>query len=248
MKAVNYAVASTTIIYVWFALLGAFVYGTKLETNVFKNVSEESHKWESYFLRSIFLVVLGCHIPFIFFGGKESTLIIIDEIKRGSISKALAQKLGEFESSAESPLLEQGEDSYNRLVNDTNNQSTVSRKSMAYKEMPRPSYVIGTMANYLGIIFLSIVLNDIALIFEFLSAISISCLAFLFPGAFYLLAEKRFATPEQKEKQAAVRFEARVFCVLGVAIFMVCMASNIAELVLHHSKVALVKETEVPSK
>jgi len=39
------------------------------------------------------MVVLACHIPFIFFAGKEGLCIVIDEIDRRSVSKVLDERI-----------------------------------------------------------------------------------------------------------------------------------------------------------
>lgn len=54
------------------------------------------------------MIVIACHIPFLFFSGKEGTLIIIDELTRKSISRALQQKLNALaeEEAMATPLID----------------------------------------------------------------------------------------------------------------------------------------------
>jgi hypothetical protein len=48
---------------------------------------------ENYVMQFLFLIILACHIPYLFFSGKEAILIIIDEVMRKSISLVLSKKL-----------------------------------------------------------------------------------------------------------------------------------------------------------
>lgn len=41
----------------------------------------------------MFLIILACHVPYLFFSGKEALLIMIDEVMRKSISLTLSKKL-----------------------------------------------------------------------------------------------------------------------------------------------------------
>lgn len=93
LKACQIALGFTGFLYFSIALLGIFFFGSLVTENILNNVGNEEKNWESFALRIIYLLVLACHIPFIFFTGKESTLIIIDEIMRKSVSKALTEKI-----------------------------------------------------------------------------------------------------------------------------------------------------------
>ena len=94
-SALFWAINITNMIYISIAFLGVFFFGTAIEESILNNFSAAGGDWESYLLRIIFLVVLACHIPFIFFSGKESVLIIIDEYNRKSVSKAIMNKIAE---------------------------------------------------------------------------------------------------------------------------------------------------------
>merc|ERR1712127_460205 len=70
--------------------------------------------------------------------------------------------------------------------------STAKAQRMAYKDMPYLSYVTITISFYCVIVTGAIFILDISTIFDFASAISITALAFIFPGWFYLKVETKF--------------------------------------------------------
>lgn len=254
LKATKGAISICAVIYTAVAFIGIAHFGSIINQNVLHNMAAEKEHWESYLLRFVFLVVLICHVPFIFFVSKESMLIIIDEYQRKTISKALTVKIREYDgmhlrtqtnadSLGENDIINNISDlkiskmkihsvgmhsmmnpKEPLLKNDTTlNQSctTSKRSAMAYKEMPYWVYFTSTTLCY-GILMLgSIYITDIGLIFEFISAISGSCLAFIFPGWFYLLAERKYASIAQKKKNKNIRIQSIVFVILGLFSFVI---------------------------
>ena len=101
-KSFGYACLIVTILYIFMSSICIYSFGSgiKEHSSILDNLGDECSPddpeqcpFESKLLRAMFLVVLSCHIPFIFFSGKEGLLIIIDEIDRKSISKALEFKI-----------------------------------------------------------------------------------------------------------------------------------------------------------
>ena len=92
MMAVLIGTIASSIIYLSIGILSIYTFGTEIESSVIKNVNEEDNAY-SYIIRISFLLVLACHIPYIFFPTKESLLIIVDEIQNKSMTKALQYKI-----------------------------------------------------------------------------------------------------------------------------------------------------------
>ena len=90
----------TFTIYILVGVICTLMFGSTLQSSVLlsigdapRNDGKTTEFWEAYVVQISFMVVLMCHIPFIFFSGKEALLTTIDEIARKSISSALWHKL-----------------------------------------------------------------------------------------------------------------------------------------------------------
>ena len=83
------------------SLIIAFeLFGQGVDSNMLKNIAEESGVLP-LILQSIFMIVAVMHIPIIFFIGKESILIVFDQLTRGSYTKG-TQKITSKVSNKES--------------------------------------------------------------------------------------------------------------------------------------------------
>ena len=92
MMAVLISLILTFIIYSSLAILSIYLFGSGLEKSVLTNVNRQENIF-SYIIRISFMIVLACHIPYVFFVLKESLLIIVDEARHKSMSKELAEKI-----------------------------------------------------------------------------------------------------------------------------------------------------------
>ena len=73
------------IVYIFFSFMAWYVYGDTLHANIFDNIQKED-TFSSIFIRSLFLLIFICNIPFLFLPGKEAMLIMIDEYMTCSMS------------------------------------------------------------------------------------------------------------------------------------------------------------------
>lgn len=96
---------------------------------------------------------------------------------------------------------------------------------MAYKDMKTVYYVIGTLSFYIIILAVSCLVNDVSIVFDFVSATSITMLAFIFPAWFYLVAQGKFCKPQDKSPMwTGVSV---FFLILGLCNFLLSMSVNI---------------------
>ena len=73
-------------LYFILSFTGLLMYGHKVNQSLLVNIGtkylDNKVFVEAYVMQFLFLIILASHIPYLFFSGKESFLIIIDELMR----------------------------------------------------------------------------------------------------------------------------------------------------------------------
>ena len=73
---------------------------------------------------------------------------------------------------------------------------------------------------------LAIVIPDVGTVFDFLAAVSVTCLGFAFPAAFFIAAERKFPDPVMIKKNGFHRMMAYFHVFLAIFVFFLSMTSN----------------------
>lgn len=76
----------TFVIYVSTGILTIYLFGSSIKSNVLVNIADEGGNVLSYLNRIFFAVVIACHVPYVFFYGKEGICIVVDELQNQSTS------------------------------------------------------------------------------------------------------------------------------------------------------------------
>ena len=84
---------------------------------------------------------------------------------------------------------------------------------------------------YIVCIVLSIFVTNLKIIIELLSAVAFSSLSFIWPGMFYLIAERRYGDHSGKKGRLIHRVHAWIEIVVGILVMGVMLVNNILKII-----------------
>ena len=84
-----YTLSLVGVVYTYVGIICVYIFRVKIkdEDTILKNIAADASKELSIICQVTFMILAAFHAPIVFFVGKESTLIIVDEIIHGSIAE-----------------------------------------------------------------------------------------------------------------------------------------------------------------
>lgn len=213
MAVCNQCTYWSTFCYCSIGVMGCLLYKSEVKLSVMENIGLKTGFLNASLLL-IFCLVLGCHIPFMFFPCKETLLVMVDEFRTGSISKAMSQRI----QAAGSP-----KESHNT--------------DMGYKSMPDRLYYSITFALIGCLFILSIVVKDLSTLFDLVGMLACTFYIFLFPSFGWLLSVIKVNSLENTQYDVEIRqkflkqAKSTLLIVVGVAAFTVQLVSLSTKLI-----------------
>ena len=112
------------------------------------------------------------------------------------------------------------------------NEEKSDDSEMAYKDMKNLYYYTATLLLFLAETFFAIFIPDIDVVFNFVSAFSVSCLGFFFPAVFFIWSEKKYGNNQEVLQRNKIhRIMAWFHLFFGTFIFLLCFTQSILSII-----------------
>ena len=171
------------------------------------------------------MMVFLCNIPFLFLPGKEALLLMIDESMNMTMSIALMKRIDQIKNG----LLLHPNDTATQtsylLLNYKEEEDEVKAESISNR-VSNSIYYVNAVGLFTLELICAILIDDITIIFGFLTAIAESMLTFFMPAAFYLLSCKVTNT----KANIFLKLGCYLYFILGTILFTVTIQHNVRKL------------------
>jgi amino acid permease len=207
IKSVVASLLFVMIVYVIVSVVALLKFGTGLEDNMLKNVSS-MNGWIPIVISFVFLIIVAMHIPIVLFVGKESLLIMLDELMRKTYSTDARPTIDTAYGLRDS-------------IGAAKNAAVSEGK--AYLTMHPVIFYGFSIMVYCLVVTAACLLNDITLVFGIIGSISGSYIIFIAPAQFYLMS-----IHNEGVKVAAWRkVLAWIFMIFGCFVTVICLFATI---------------------
>jgi hypothetical protein len=202
MNATALALIFTIIIYTTTGLLSIYLFGSSISSNVLVNIADEGDNFFSLAVRVAFACVVACHVPYVFYYGKEGCSIVADELINHSTSAQLSKKKRADWSEVDKEAME--------------------NEDPAYFSMNQTLYYGITIFLYVITIAGANLVPNVAIIFDYMAALSISGMQFLLPGVSYVRLAYRTGKGKTELKVLGI-----IFSVFSVVVSAAIVYNNL---------------------
>jgi amino acid permease len=167
MNAISLAMFLTLSIYLTTGFLALKVFGPNISNNILLNFNKIDG-FLPMLSQLIFLILIICHVPYMFLVGKEAICIVGDEIINKTMSKSLQKITEERQSDKDAKINE----------------------ALIILNMDDKVYYCLTIATYIVTVFSACSVDSLQSIFDYISAFAVSGIQFFFPAIAYINLSK----------------------------------------------------------